>query len=397
MVGALPITETFTETSRFRVKLAVRARIYALPIVKASCLTPAGKPQAFRFLRASWGPMTKLIIQIPCFNEADTLPETLAALPRRIDGIATIEYLVIDDGSKDDTSGIARRLGVHHIVRHRRNRGLAAAFQSGVDAALRAGADIIVNTDGDGQYAGEDIASLVAPIIAGQADIVIGDRGVAQNEHMGPFKRRLQRFGSFVVRKLSRTAVTDAVSGFRAISREAARRLIITTEFSYTTDMLIQAGRKRLAIASVPVRTNMTRRPSRLFRSVPQFIINTGITMARAYTMYNPLRAFVGAGLLIALCGMVPILRFLVLWSMDAAGGHIQSLIIGGSLVTLGTLTILLGILADLIGANRKLLEATLEKVRRLEEMLAAHGNDIPEMDEEHDEAARAETLRSLP
>lgn len=179
--------------------------------------------------------MTKLIIQIPCFNEADTLPETLAALPRRIDGIATIEYLEIDDGSKDDTSGIARRLGVHNIVRHRRNRGLAAAFQSGVDAALRAGADIIVNTDGDGQYAGEDIANLVAPIIAGQADIVIGDRGVAQKEHMGLFKRRLQRFGSFVVRKLSRTAVTDAVSGFRAISRQIAE----------SVDLIVQVKRLR--------------------------------------------------------------------------------------------------------------------------------------------------------
>ncbi|MEZ5687852.1 MAG: glycosyltransferase family 2 protein [Caenibius sp.] len=328
--------------------------------------------------------MTKLIIQIPCYNEAGTLSDALAALPRSIPGISRIEYLVIDDGSSDDTSGVARRLGVHHIVRHRRNRGLAFAFQTGIDTALRAGADIIVNTDGDGQYAGEDIAKLVAPIIHGQADIVIGDRGVSQNEHMGPVKRRLQRFGSFVVRRLSRTTVTDAVSGFRAISREAARRLIITTEFSYTTDMLIQAGRKRLAIKSVPVRTNITTRPSRLFRSIPQFVINTGITIARAYTTYNPLRAFVGAGVLIALAGAIPILRFLFLWAIGAAGGHVQSLIIGGSLMTLGALTCMLGVLADLIGANRKMLEMTLEKVRRMEEMLAMHGQDIEEQDEEH-------------
>lgn len=342
--------------------------------------------------------MTKLIIQIPCYNEAETLSAALAALPRSIPGVSAIEYLVVDDGSRDDTSGIARRHGVHHIVRHRRNRGLAFAFQTGVDTALRAGADIIVNTDGDGQYAGEDIARLVAPIIAGESDIVIGDRGVSQNEHMGPVKRRLQRFGSFIVRRLSRTDVTDAVSGFRAISREAARRLIITTEFSYTTDMLIQAGRKRLAITSVPVRTNQTTRPSRLFRSIPQFIINTGITIARAYTTYNPLRVFVGAGLLIAFAGLIPILRFLFLFAIGEAGGHLQSLIIGGSLMTLGALTCMLGVLADLIGTNRKMLESTLEKVRRMEEVLAAHGQDIEEQDEEHNAGPKTqERKQGLP
>jgi len=314
--------------------------------------------------------MTKLIIQIPCFNEADSLPATIAALPRRIPGVDSVELLVIDDGSSDGTAEKARLFGVHHIVRHRRNRGLARAFQSGLDAALRAGADIVVNTDADGQYAGEDIATIVAPIIAGQADIVIGDRGVSGNAHFGPVKRRLQRLGSSVVRKLSRTDITDAVSGFRAISREAAQRLTITTEFSYTTDMLIQAGRKRLAVISVPVRTNRTDRPSRLFRSIPQFILNTGITIARAYTTYNPLRAFVGAGALIALIGMIPILRFLLFWLSGNASGHVQSLVIGGSLLVLGTLTGLMGVLADLIGANRKLLEATLEKLHRLEERL---------------------------
>lgn len=313
----------------------------------------------------------KLIIQIPCFNEAENLPETLAALPRHIPGIAAIEYLVIDDGSRDGTMDVARKLGVHHIVRHRRNRGLAAAFQSGVDAALRAGADIIVNTDADNQYVGEDIAKLVAPIIAGEADIVVGDRGVASNEHFGPFKRRLQRFGSTIVRKLSRTDITDAVSGFRAISRHAAHRLTITTEFSYTTDMLIQAGRKRLAITSVPIRTNAAARPSRLFRSIPQFMLNTGITMARAYTTYNPLRVFVGAGALISLIGLVPIIRWLTYWAAGEGDGHVQSLVLGGALLTLGILTGLMGILADLIGANRKLLEATLEKVRRLEDLVA--------------------------
>jgi len=314
--------------------------------------------------------MTKLIIQIPCFNEADSLPGTLLALPRKIEGIDEIEVLIIDDGSRDGTADAARRWGVHHIVRHRRNRGLAAAFQSGIDAALRAGADIIVNTDADGQYVGEDIAQLVQPVLRGEADIVVGDRGVGDNAHFGPVKRLLQRLGSAVVQKLSRTEVTDAVSGFRAISREAARRLTITTEFSYTTDMLIQAGRKRLAITSVPIRTNRTERPSRLFKSIPQFISRQLVTMARAYTTYNPLRAFVGTGAVIALTGTLPIVRFLVFWAMGEGQGHVQSLVIGGALLVLGAITCLMGVLADLIGANRKLLEATLAHLRAIDERL---------------------------
>ncbi|MGX7926710.1 glycosyltransferase family 2 protein [Tsuneonella sp. HG094] len=315
--------------------------------------------------------MTKLIIQIPCFNEADHLPETILALPRKIAGIDTIELLVIDDGSSDGTFEVARRWGVHHIVKHNGNRGLAAAFQNGVDRALREGADIIVNTDADGQYVGEDIAKLVAPLVAGEADIVIGDRGVASNAHFGPFKRRLQRFGSLVVRTLSRTEITDAVSGFRAFTREAAQALTITTEFSYTTDMLIQAGRKRMKVVSVPIRTNGAVRPSRLFSSIPQFITQTGITIARAYTTYNPLRVFMLAGGAIALVGMLPIVRFLAFLVAGDGDGHIQSLVLGGSLLVLGVLVAVLGILADLIAANRKLIETNLRHVRRIEARLA--------------------------
>lgn len=315
--------------------------------------------------------MTKLIIQIPCFNEAENLPDTLVALPRRIAGIDQIEVLVIDDGSHDGTAEVARRFGVQHVVRHRRNRGLAAAFQSGLDAALAAGADIVVNTDADGQYEGADIAKLVAPIVAHEADIVIGDRGVAKNAHFGPFKRLLQRMGSSVVRRLSRTEVTDAVSGFRAISRAAAQRITITTEFSYTTDMLIQAGRKRLKIVSVPIRTHAAVRPSRLFTSIPQFISRQLMTMARAYATYNPLRTFALIGSVIATLGLLPILRFLYFWATGDGQGHIQSLVLGGSLLVLGVLTGLMGVLADLIGANRKLLEATLKHVRQLEEQVA--------------------------
>ena len=316
--------------------------------------------------------MTKLVIQIPCLNEGDSLASTIARLPRSIDGVDTIELLIIDDGSSDDTVAVARSCGVDHIISHRRNRGLAQAFRTGVAAALDAGADIIVNTDADGQYEGQDIVALVQPIIAHDADIVIGDRGVANNEHFGPVKRRLQRLGSYVVRRLSRTDVTDAVSGFRAFSRSAAQQLNITTDFSYTTDMLIQAGRKRLAITSVPVRTNATERPSRLFTSIPRFIINTGITIARAYTTHNPLRVFFFGGALIALVGLTPMIRFLYFFLIGQGDGHIQSLVIGGALLILGTLIAILGILADLVAANRKLIEASLNEIRILKEKIDA-------------------------
>ncbi len=314
----------------------------------------------------------KLIVQIPCLNEAVNLPETLLALPRRIEGIDTIEYLVIDDGSNDNTSGVARQFGVHHIVRHRRNRGLAAAFRTGIDKALAEGADIIVNTDADNQYMAEDIALLVKPILDGEADIVMGDRQVGKNAHFSPFKRLLQVVGSATVRKLSDTDITDAVSGFRAISRAAAQKINITSSFSYTTEMLIQAGRKRMAITSVPVRTNRAVRPSRLFRSVPQFITNTGATMVRAYAMYNPLKVFVSLGLFLALAGAVPIVRFLAFYVAGDGAGHVQSLVVGGSLLTLGFIAMLFGAIADLIGRNRQLIEQSLEKLRVVEERLNA-------------------------
>ena len=312
----------------------------------------------------------KLIIQIPCFNEADSLPETLIALPRQIEGIDIIEILIIDDGSKDNTSDVARRFGVHHIVRHRTNRGLAAAFQSGINKALAEGADIIVNTDADNQYEGQDIGKLVAPVLAGEADIVVGDRGVRDNAHFGPFKRLLQMFGSATVKRLSNTHITDAVSGFRAISRQAAQKINITSSFSYTTEMLIQAGRKRMEVVSVPVRTNGAVRPSRLFKSIPQFITNTGATMIRAYAMYNPLKVFVLAGAVLFLLGVMPIIRFLWFFINGEGQGHLQSIVIGGSLMTLGVVAVMFGAVADLVGRNRQLLEQTLERLHDLEDTL---------------------------
>lgn len=311
----------------------------------------------------------KLIIQIPCFNEADHLAETIGCLPRTIPGIDIIEYLVIDDGSCDGTAAVAEKLGVHHIVRHPANRGLAAAFRSGINTALAAGADIVVNTDADNQYEGRDIPALIAPILRGEADVVIGDRGVANNAHFGPIKRLLQRFGSATVRRLSRVDVFDAVSGFRAMSREAAGKIHITTDFSYTTDMLIQCGRKRMAVTAVPVRTNGPIRPSRLFSSIPQFLITTGSTIVRVYAMYNALKIFMAIGLLLALVGAVPIFRFLYYFLSGDPGGHIQSLVIGSGLLVLGGLVAMLGILADLISSNRKLLELALERLRKLEDV----------------------------
>lgn len=309
----------------------------------------------------------KLIVQIPCFNEAQTLAETVADIPRQIPGIGTVELLVIDDGSSDNTSQLARQLGVEHIVRHRTNRGLARTFISGLDHALKAGADIIVNTDGDNQYCGADIPKLIRPILNGEADLVIGDRQTWSIEHFSLFKRILQYLGSRLVRRLSATDVPDAVSGFRAFSRVAAMKLNVVSSFSYTIETLIQAGRSRLAIVSVPVRTNGKTRPSRLFKSIPHFLKKSGATMLRAYALHRPMSVFFGIGSVLFLIGTAPIARFLWFAALGERSGHIQSLILGGALTMLGGSVCILGLLADLIAANRQLLETTLEKVRGLE------------------------------
>lgn len=309
----------------------------------------------------------KLIVQIPCFNEEETLPQTVADIPRRIEGVDVVEILVIDDGSTDDTVAVARRCGVDHIVRHKNNRGLARAFRTGLEACLRHGADIIVNTDADNQYAGADIPKLIRPILEKRADIVIGDRQTSKIRHFSAVKKLLQRLGSHVVGTLSGIKVPDAVSGFRAISREAALQLNIVSPFSYTIEMVIQAGKKHWAVATVPVRTNPKTRESRLFKSIPRFIERSLTTMVRMYAMYQPMRVFFLIGGIMILIGIAPIGRFLHAYFTSGGAGHIQSLVLGTTLIICGAISIVIGLVADLINFNRQLIEMTLEKVRRIE------------------------------
>lgn len=309
----------------------------------------------------------KLIIQIPCYNEENTLPQTVRDLPKEIDGIDIIEYMIIDDGSADRTVEVARELGVHHIVRNKNNRGLARTFRKGMDECLKRGADIIVNTDGDNQYAGWDVAKLVVPILEGKADVVVGDRNTGNIDHFSPLKKLLQRVGSFVVRQLSGVKVPDAVSGFRAYSRDAALQLNIVSPFSYTIEALIQSGKKHMAVSHVPVETNEKTRESRLFTSIPKFIERQLTTIVRMYTMYQPLKVFVLIGAIFTLVGIIPIIRFLIYYFLGEGDGHIQSLILGGVLTLLGVMTFLIALVADLINFNRQLIEQTLEKVRRME------------------------------
>ncbi len=310
----------------------------------------------------------KLVIQIPCYNEEATLPQTIQDLPRAIPGVDEIEVLVIDDGSTDRTVEVARALGVQHIVRLKHNCGLASAFMVGLDAALRAGADIIVNTDADNQYYGEDIARLVQPILEGRADIVVGDRGVAALEHFSPLKRLLQRLGSWVVERAAGIPIPDATSGFRAFSREAALRLTVLSDYTYTLETLIQAGARKMAAVFVPVRTNPQTRPSRLIRSLLSFLTISIITILRFYTMYQPLRMFTMLGGLLIVGGLIPGLRFLYyFWQTGGKAGHIQSLILAAILLIVGFQVCLIGLIADLVRLNRKMLEEMVYRVRRME------------------------------
>ncbi len=309
----------------------------------------------------------KLIVQIPCFNEEKTLPGTLADLPREVPGMDAVEWLVIDDGSTDRTVAVAREHGVDHIVRLTNNRGLAAAFQAGLDACLKLGADVIVNTDADNQYHGGDIDRLVEPIVGGRADMVIGDRKTDTIEHFSPLKKLLQRLGSAVVRGASGTRVPDTTSGFRAYNREAALQLQVVSKFTYTLESLIQAGKMLVAVDHVPVRTNEQTRPSRLFPSMWAYVRRNGISIFRIYALYEPLRLFLAAAALVALVGAVIWVRFAWFFLSGEGAGHVQSLILGSTLFVVAVQLAALAVVGDILAGSRVLQQRILERVRRVE------------------------------
>jgi glycosyltransferase involved in cell wall biosynthesis len=332
----------------------------------------------------------KVIIQIPCFNEAEQLPATIRDLPQEIPGVDELEWLIVDDGSTDDTVAVARRLGVDHIVRLTSHKGLAAAFQAGVDAALKLGADVIVNTDGDNQYAGADIPRLVQPILAGTADLVIGDRGVKDIEQFSPAKKALQRLGSAVVRRFSGTSVPDVTSGFRAYSREAALKVQVVSRFTYALETVIQAGNMRVAVDSVPVRTNPRTRESRLFASTSSYVRRNTLAILRVYTMYEPLRVFVIAAGVVALAGLAIWIRFVYYFATGHGHGHVQSVILGATLLIIAVQLAALAVLADVLAAIRTLLQRSLERIQRLELQLG-----VPPSHYEDGDAAPEETAVS--
>src|SRR5438876_3807459 len=309
----------------------------------------------------------KLIIQIPCFDEEEQLPGTLADLPRELPGIDQVETLVIDDGSTDRTVEVARACGVNHIVRLTNNKGLAAAFQAGLDASLKLGADIIVNTDADNQYYGGDIPKLVEPIVRGEADMVVGDRVVESIEHFSPLKKRLQRLGSAVVRRASETNVPDTTSGFRAYNREAAIQLQVVSKFTYTLETIIQAGKMLVAVDHVPIRTNPKLRESRLFGSMWAYVRTNAASIFRVYTQYEPLRVFLAAAAVVGLIALAVWIRFAVLFITGHGQGHVQSVVLGSMLFVVAVQLAALGVIGDLLANNRVLIQRALERTRRIE------------------------------
>lgn len=309
----------------------------------------------------------KLIIQIPCYNEAQTLEIALNDLPKKLIGIEVIEYLIINDGSMDNTVEVARKWGVHHIVDFKQNKGLAMGFMAGLDGCLRNGADIIVNTDADNQYCAQDIQALIQPILDGKADMVIGARPIDETEHFSFIKKKLQHFGSWVVRMASNTDIPDAPSGFRAFSREAAMRLNVVNDYTYTLETIVQAGREKIAVTSVPVRTNAELRPSRLFKSIWGYVKKSILTILRAYMMYKPLKCFSYLAIPPLVFGIAIGIRFLIYYVQGTGGGHVQSLILACTLVIIGFLTFTIGLLADVLAANRRILQDTQYHARRAE------------------------------
>ncbi len=311
----------------------------------------------------------KLIVQVPCFNEEKTLPLVINSIPKKIPGVDILETLIIDDGSSDKTIAVAKKLGVNHIVRHKGNKGLATSFSDGIHECLKLGADIIVNTDGDNQYNQADIPKLIKPILNGRADIVVGDRQTSTIAHFSKSKKALQRLGSGLVRAASGTNIADAPSGFRAYSRGAAKSINIVTTFSYVTETIIQAGKKRLSITHVKIRTNPKTRESRLFKNTFEHVRKSSVAIFRSYAMYEPMKIFLISGIVVFLIGLFPYINFLrmmVAWG-EPVGGHLQSLLAGAVFILLGFMLGTMGIMADLMGINRKLLEDTLYRLKEIE------------------------------
>lgn len=313
----------------------------------------------------------KLIIQIPCYNEAGTLGIALSELPRQVPGFDSVEWLVVDDGSSDDTAGVAKAHGVHHIIRHTGNKGLARAFMTGLENSLRLGADVILNTDADNQYNAQDIPLLVAPILENRAEFVVGARPIQTIEHFSPIKKLLQAFGSWVVRAVSQTAIPDAPSGFRAMSRSAAQRIMVFNDYTYTLETIIQAGQKNMAITSVPIRVNGDLRPSRLVKSIPAYIQRSIGTILRIFVIYRPFRFFATIGMVLFSAGFLLGLRFLYLFFTGGGAGNIQSLILASVLLGMGFQTLLVAFVADILAANRKLIEDVRYKLASLSDTKA--------------------------
>ncbi|MDH3347776.1 MAG: glycosyltransferase family 2 protein [Desulfobulbaceae bacterium] len=320
--------------------------------------------------------MKKLIIQIPCYNEEETIAITLKELPREVAGFDLVEWLIIDDGSSDDTVRIAKENGADHVISFTKNRGLAKGYLAGLDASLKLEADVIVNTDADNQYLAADIPKLTTPIVEGKADIVVGARPIQEIEHFSPIKKILQKLGSLVVRRVSKTKVKDVTSGFRAMSRDAAMRINVFNEYTYTLETIIQAGQKNMAIISVPIGTNEDLRPSRLLKSIPSYIRKSIVTIFRIFVVYKPFRSFFTIGLSIFSVGFLLGLRFLYFYISNGGGGHIQSLILASVLLGIGFQTILVAFLADLLSVNRRLLEDVQYRLKKRQFNHSSHQND---------------------